>query len=268
MSNPFQSNAFAANPYASYPFRGVLVPVPPIGGGGESRSGGWGGGKGLHVEELPSDVWGVDAETTTLVTVLAKKLTDSDAISKRLRTDTLRPKRPAPEYDLKLTIHDLRGRVTSLEDALNRANQATMLPWRLYTEAVAEIGRLRAAIIGVEAEQARMASLIEAQQRAIAELESHRHDVLGDPDAGILYNIPVVGLPSFDEVWAKAFGDAPSAPAPIARAVSFPWAEVAASAGVSLITIFALPGSWKRTRAFGYGVASAIAFAAIKKLLA
>lgn len=252
----FNSDAFA-NEEQEEP-----KPVPS----GIGEAGGWGGGGGVYVEDLPPDIWGVNAETTTLATALAKKLTDSDKITKNLVADPLRPKKARPDYELRRTIHDLRGRVASLEEALDKANRATMLPWRLYSNAVAEIGRLRASLTSVEAEQARLAGLVAAQQRTIADLESHRQEVQADPDAGIRYNLPVVSLPPFEEIWARALGDAEAPAAPAPR--PFPWAEIAASAIGFLFSAFVLPRSWRLTRAFGYGVSSALGLSALRRALA
>jgi hypothetical protein len=263
--DPSQPNLCTDEPHVCYGIKQPVPPTPPFVGG---SSGGWGGGKGLHVEELPSEVWAINPQTTTICTVLAKRLTDSDKIAKGLRSrDPLSPQRPPKDYDFKQTIHDLRGRIASLEEALERANLATMLPWKLYADAVAEIGRLQAALGGLEAEQARMGALIAAQQRAISELQARGQDVQADPDAGIRYNIPVpqLTLDQFEALHRQAalglFDDIQKRPAP--APAGFPWTEVALAVGGYAAAAHAFPKSWKGAKAAAYTVSAAAGLAAV-----
>jgi cell division septum initiation protein DivIVA len=246
--NPFKSNTFASNAFAGDTFRGTEgappVPVPELPAAISAGSGGWGGGKGLTIEDLPPEAKEVDSEQSTHATV-------SKARNARRFLDGI----GQSSTELRRTATELRAKVNDLERELAAANERSFAPWALYLSALDEIGKLKAAVAEAEAK---------AEALKVESAVSHFQP---DPEADFVYDytpLENISLPSFESIWQKVVG-VQWIPA-VKETEPFPWKEMALAAAGFILTANA-PEDWKAVRIVGYACSSALALSAARKLL-
>jgi len=230
----------------------VPVPAPVVLTG---ANGGIGGGKTLYYEELPPSVWAIDPSTTGFATVLAGKMNERHEMLEKLgHVDPLSKKhRSTTEYDLRETVRRLREKAADLERALAEANAKVMLPWKLLEEARAEIDRLRAAAAQHDVEIEQLQRIVQRQALELSQVKA------------MLGAVQSIKFPPFEELWAKTMADMPVA---AARApIEIPWAEVLGAALGFVLTATVVPKTWPMAKAFGYAASSALAFAAVRRVV-
>jgi hypothetical protein len=240
---------------ADYWKQRVPVPVPPP--ATFKSSGGIGGGKTLYKEELPPGVWDDDKSVATM---LAGKLQDRHESMESLAGVQQRKRQGSKEYELKETIHRLRERAQDLEKSLAEANAKTVLPWKLYEDARAEIRRLEGMAAQRDAELERLRQTVQSQTLTLDQLKVRLGAIESMP-------VPKLSFPPFEELWpeARAAGFA-SVPTTGRESASFPWAETLGAAAGFAVTA-CLPEKWAGARAAGWAISAGLAFAAARKIL-
>jgi hypothetical protein len=244
--NPFRSYPFANYAFAGYAFWGGGTPVPPPVPAAVSASvGGWGGGKGMMMEELPPEAKGLDSEVSTHATV-------SDFRTERRLTDF----GGKSSTELRRVTTELRARVRELEAKLAAATEKEAVSLDLYRSALGEIRKLTAAVVAAEAK-------IEALK--VEESVSHFHP---DPEADFVYDytpLENISLPPFESIWSKVTAGIHGLPE-ARKTEPFPWTDVVLATAGFILSANA-PKRWKTAKAVGYACSATLAISAASKLI-
>lgn len=243
--NPFKSNTFASNAFAGNAFKGSGTPAPPVPATVSAGVGGWGGGKGVMMEELPPEAKGLDSEVSTHATV-------SDFRNERRLADL----GGKSSTELRRTATELRSKIRELEVKLAAATERESVSFDLYRSALGEIRKLAAAVAAAEAR----IEVLEAE-----EVASHFHP---DPEAEFVYDytpLENISLPPFESIWSRVTAGIHGLPE-AKKTEPFPWTEVALATAGFLLSSNA-PKKWKTAKAVGYACSATLAISAVSKFI-
>jgi hypothetical protein len=243
--NPFKSNPFANNAFAGNAFRGSGTPAPPVPATVSAGVGGWGGGKGMMMEELPEEAKGLDSEVSTHATV-------SEARNARRFLDL----RGKSSTELRRVTTELRAKVRELEAKIAAANERETVPLALYLSALNEVRQLTAAVTAAEAKIAAL---------KVEESVSHFHP---DPEADVIYDytpLENISLPPFESIWSKVTAGIHGLPE-ARKTEPFPWTDVVLATAGFILSANA-PKRWKTAKAVGYACSATLAISAASKLI-